>query len=69
MRKCPECKRTYGYRKGRPQQYKFCPMCGAELKDVRKVYLTTEEWEEFNRYEHAIPWNEEIRKEVEDESF
>lgn len=71
MRKCPNCKTVYGTSGGKPGTYKFCPMCGAELVYARgrRVFLTREEWEEFNRWEHYIPWNEDVRMDVEDESF
>lgn len=63
MKKCPKCKVTYGQGGGKPGAYKFCPMCGTELLLVRRRigYLTREEWEEFNRIEHAIPWETEVR--------
>lgn len=72
MKKCPKCKTMYGYRRGKPGTYRFCPMCGGELVEVkrRSVYLSEEEWEELNRIEHAVPWNEDIKlKGLEDESF
>lgn len=70
MKKCPKCKTVYGYRRGKPGAYRFCPLCGGKLEEVQKVYLTRAEWEEFNRIEHAVPWNEDIKvKGLEDESF
>lgn len=72
MKKCPKCKKTYGYRGGKPGTYVYCPLCGERLEAVkpRRVYLTRDEWEEFNRAEHAIPWNADLKmKGLEDESF
>ncbi len=72
MKKCPKCKKTYGSNGGRPGRYVFCPMCGGELVEVkrRSIYFTEEEWENFNRVEHAVPWNTGIKvKGLEDESF
>lgn len=72
MKKCPKCKKTYGYKGGKPGSYVFCPMCGEKLEDAkgRHIYMTRAEWEEYNKIEHAIPWNTEVRvKGIEDESF
>ena len=70
MKKCPKCKTVYGYNRGKPATYRFCPLCGGKLEEVQKVYLTRAEWEEFNRIEHAVPWNADIKvKGLEDESF
>lgn len=72
MKKCPKCKKTYGYKGGWAGRYVFCPMCGGELVEVkrRSVYLSEEEWENSNRVEYAVPWNEDIKlKGLEDESF
>lgn len=72
MKKCPKCKTVYGMNKGKPSAYVYCPMCGEELVAVqpRRVYLSRIEWEEFNKIEHAVPWNTEIRvKGLEDEPF
>jgi Zn finger protein HypA/HybF involved in hydrogenase expression len=72
MKKCPKCKTVDGSNRGKPATYRFCPMCGAKLEDAkgRRIYMTRVEWEEFNRIEHAVPWNEDIKvKGLEDESF
>lgn len=70
MKKCPKCKTVYGYRRGKPATYRFCPLCGGKLEEAQKVYLTRDEWEEFNRIEYAVPWNADIKvKGLEDESF